>query len=286
MAVTLLLRYAEALAAGGDVPKSLAVYDEALRLCGDLPDEEKEKGLPSSARVHARVIALERTAVAAGVFAAIQDAKDDATASFKALLQALRLLNRATETLSRLNPSKKPEDASDASDPFATSELRDALLEAGGDSGKQKSETKDSQQQSILSGLEWRIANALLETLLALAHAYACRGSAREAEYFAQQAEDLARVLRAPALTARALVRRSEVLLLLGRAEEAQKALAEAGGLVGGVQGLALDAADVCRLRGDRLMVHALEGEARGEYVDATRMLSEVKLGLEQIRGL
>ena len=49
--------------------------------------------------------------------------------SLKYLLQALRLLNRATETLSRLNP-KKPEN-NDIADPFAMPEVREALPETG-----------------------------------------------------------------------------------------------------------------------------------------------------------
>ncbi|THH12059.1 hypothetical protein EW145_g215 [Phellinidium pouzarii] len=282
--VLLLLRYAEALAASGDVPKSFTVYEQASRLCEGLPEEEKEKGMSTSTRVRARVVSLERTAMAASVFAAIQDAKDDAAAFLKTLLQALRLLNRAMETLSRLKPAQKPEGSSDASDPFAMSDIKNALpIVDGPDKGRDLNAT---QQGSCFDGLEWRIANGLLGTLLGLSHAYACRGSAREAEYFAKQAEDLARELHAPAMTARALLRRSEVLMYLGKAEEAQKIVAEAAELVENVKGFGLDAADACRLKGDHLLMLTHEEEAQSEYVDAMKMLTKVKLGIAQINAM
>ncbi|KAH8113830.1 peptidase family C50-domain-containing protein [Phellopilus nigrolimitatus] len=279
-AVLLLLRFAEALAFNGDLPRSLAVYEEASRLCDDLPEDEKGKGLSTSARVRARVIVLERAAVAANIFAAIQDLKDEPVTSLRALLQALRLLNRATDTLSKLNPVKKPQSSPEPSDPFAMSDLKDALPNAnvGGSqqSSDKVSESKAAQPRSNLDGLEWRVANALFGTMLALADAYARRGSPRDAEYFAQQAADLADVLRAPVMTARALLRKSEIQLAMGQFEEAQKSLVDAAALVEDVGGL--EVADMRRLRGDVLLRQGQDEEAQSEYAEASKILAESAL--------
>ena len=59
-----------------------------------------------------------------------------------------------------------------------------------------------------------------------LSQAYFNRGSAREAEYFAQQAQDMAEVLNAPAMMSRALVRKGR--LHQGQLEEGYESLRQA----------------------------------------------------------
>lgn len=78
--------------------------------------------------------------------------------------------------------------------------------------------------------VEWRIAEGLLQILLLLAKAYHDRGSAKEAEYFASQAEDLARSLNLPVIEARALTVRAETQLGMGmkKFEDASKAVSDA----------------------------------------------------------
>ncbi len=85
-------------------------------------------------------------------------------------------------------------------------------------------------------------------TLFALCDGYAMQGSAREAEFFAQQAEDLAQSLNAPAMMARALIRKAELQLHQEKLEEGQESLAAALQLICDDSGV--DLADVHRLRG------------------------------------
>ncbi|OJA09463.1 hypothetical protein AZE42_11142 [Rhizopogon vesiculosus] len=61
--------------------------------------------------------------------------------------------------------------------------------------------------------MEWRMVEGLLSTLLTLTQAYFTCGSSREAEYFAQQAPDLAESANAPTMAVRALMRKGEIQL-------------------------------------------------------------------------
>ena len=51
------------------------MYERAFELAQNLDDEDAEKTLPLTARIRGRVVALERTALAAGVYSAIQESK-------------------------------------------------------------------------------------------------------------------------------------------------------------------------------------------------------------------
>lgn len=126
-----------------------------------------------------------------------------------------------------------------------------------------------------MDGLEWRIADGLFNTLFALSQAYFTRGSAREAEYFAQQAEMLAETLCVPAMVSRALVRKSEIQLHLGHLEDVDSNLVKANTLLKEMPGT--DAAEVRRLKGDHCYRHRQDTDARGMYVEATAMLGELE---------
>ena len=151
-------------------------------------------------------------------------------------------------------------------------------------------------QRSRLGGLEWRIAHSLLETHLALARAYAVRGSAREAAYFSEQAVDLARVLGAPALPVRALLRSGEVALSLGRVAEVEGVLEEVDAVLererrnmpsGSGLTLSREQAEFYRLRGDYLLRSGKEEEAFQAYQEARQALEiarkEVMLSVQKL---
>ena len=194
--------------------------------------------------------------------------------ALKSLLQTLRLLNRATDTLARLNTTHRPESSSD---PFAMSDVKDALPESGGpiavaECGKGDS-TRVPQLPTQLDGLEWRIANALFETQLALSQAYCLRGSVREAEYFEQQAEELARVLGSSAMSLRALLQKSELQMSLRNLGDAEKTLEAATQLARDPRGL--HAVDVHRAVGERLILCSQEEEAQGRLDQAAGVLAK-----------
>lgn len=190
--------------------------------------------------------------------------------------------------LSRLGP-QKPTKPSESDDPFAMTDVKHAL------SGEEKSpdrvqDQKHALQATRLDGLEWRIASALLEILQSLGDSYAVRGSAREAEYFIKQSEELARVLGSHAMISRSLLRKAEVQLALGQLDESQRTLEEAKELLSGSSDM--DMADVNRALGDLLVRHACEGDARKNLDHAMKLLCtaqetycEVEQGIVASRG-
>ncbi|KAL6306065.1 peptidase family C50-domain-containing protein [Sparassis latifolia] len=262
--VMFLLRYAEALAAAGNVLKSASAYCEALALSEDLAVDEK--GMSTAQRVRLRVAVLERAAVAASIFSVMQYSRDDANTSLDGLLQSLRLWNRAIDTMARLHPTPPSKSTTEPSNPFEVAEPSR--------SSEQVAPRRSFQQRSSMDAVEWRIADGLMDTLLSLAQGYFTRGSPREAQYFAEQAYDLANSLKAPAMISRALARKGEILLHLGQLEEAHSALIQAADLVTDVAGT--DAADVHRLRGHYNQLNAHHQDAQELYERSLAMLDEL----------
>ncbi|VDC05614.1 unnamed protein product [Peniophora sp. CBMAI 1063] len=277
--VFFLLRHSQTLAVLGDLGQSETSYIDADRLAKDILEDEKDPS--ATARMRVRVQRIERTALAAGAIAEIRLAKDDPTAALDAHLQALRLYNRALATLSRFNA---PTPAATEDDPFASP------AKPGPGPGEEPKPPTNAPPTPLLPtpsfrGLEWRIARGLLHTLLTLSSLYTTRGSAREAQYFASQAETLALSLRAPSYTGAALARRGELALLTGRADEAGDVLVRAAGALGSLQGPEL--ADVQRVYADLYARGSEEGEARRLYRDAAGMLEDLGallLGVESGR--
>ncbi|KAK7685385.1 hypothetical protein QCA50_011248 [Cerrena zonata] len=284
------LRYAELFGTVGNVLKGSSVYCEATAMADRLLSSD-EKGLSTAQKVKSRVSTLERAAVAASTFAIIQYSKDDPTTSLNGLLQSLRLYHRASDTLTRLLPPQTA--SSDASNPFDMTTMKAALpTPEATDPSKppplDKPQHKSFPQHSSLSSLELRIASGLLTTLLSLTQAYFARGSAREAEYFAQQAHDLAESLRAPAMICRALSRMGEIKLRMGKVDEAHDCLKKAADLIADVGGV--DAVDVVRLRGEVLMKVRMEDgqdvdQAKVMYEEAMKMLEELDTTFSALDG-
>ncbi|TDL24888.1 hypothetical protein BD410DRAFT_766456 [Rickenella mellea] len=272
--VYVFLRYSEVQALIGNVPKSVALYCEALSLSESLKPEDKVGSV--SERIRQRVVVLKRIALAASVFATIQYARDDANASLEGLLHALRLFNRASETLQKLSPPpiKSPQ-AADTNNPFDMSSLDDALTPNSSPKDVGTLSEKPTYDKTSLDGLEWRIADGLLTTLLSLSQGYLTRGSSREAEYFAQQAETLADSLRIPAMASRALSRKSEVLLRLGQLDNLNSNLVKALTLLKEVPGT--DAAEARRLKGDYCYKDRRDKDAKNMYTEAIAMLGELE---------
>ncbi|KAI0266095.1 peptidase family C50-domain-containing protein [Gloeopeniophorella convolvens] len=188
-----------------------------------------EKEMSTLDRVQLRVNFLQRTALAASVFAEIKLAEDDPTASLVALLQALRLWNRSVSTLSYLSPRE---------------------------------------------GTATVASSSLAETLLAVAGAFFRRGSAREAEYFVREAEQLAGSMNAPALLGRALAVKGEVQLQLGQLDAAHGTLTEAADTLPDAPGP--DAAELRRLFGEHDELLRQDQDAQLRYAEALRMLEEL----------
>ncbi|KAK0192924.1 peptidase family C50-domain-containing protein [Armillaria mellea] len=223
--ITFFLRFAESRAMLDDIAQSSDLYQGCFRL---------DKMLPPLQRIQRRIIRIEKTAMAFRVHSLIQSCKDDRTTYLDGLLQSLRQWNRP--------PSSKPKPY-DETDPFTDPVASRTSEEAPSNLGK-----KEFSRREAMSELGWRISEGLISTLFALCDGYAMQGSAREAEFFAQQAEDLAQSLNAPAVMARALIRKAELQLHQEKLEEGQESLATALQLMCDSSGV--DVADIHRLRG------------------------------------
>ncbi|KAH6918185.1 cysteine peptidase C50 [Coprinopsis sp. MPI-PUGE-AT-0042] len=249
-----LLRFAEALALASNSEKSAKVYLEALDQSNTI--EQDHRGMSTTQRVHSRTRRLELSAMAAYVFALIQLAKGDVTASLNGMLQSLRVWNRAAETVSRLSKpiDKGSPQVSDAN-PFES---------APNNSGQPKPLDDQTQKPTPRKGsnageLEWRVFQGLLTAMFCLSDAYLSRGSPREAEYFLQQVRDLAQELNLPVVVGRAHTRMSQVQIGLGKVDAAKESLELATSVLGQNGLVADDETQAEELSSEGALVAALE---------------------------
>lgn len=252
-------------------------------------------------RILLRAGLLEQAAVAASTFSTIQHTRvslktswirhvklttmqDDPVTSINGMLQALRLWNRAFDTLSRLDPSpsfSKSEQNSD--NPFlgAPKGATEGTQSAAND--ERQMTRKLSGKSSALSGIWWRIAEGLLNTLFSLTQAYVARGSPREAEFFSQQAKDLSLALNMPAMTSRALARLGEIYLHLGQLNDSHSCLVEAATLISDTAGP--DAAEIHRLNAEYNRMSENNEEAQHLYDEAIAVLDKLEHQFVSVDG-
>jgi separase len=152
---------------------------------------------------------------------------------------------------------------------------RDALSSSKYSSnGSRFDQSSNKTRRSAAGELEWALSEGLLSTLLFSSVIYFLRGSAREAEYFACQAAELAEQLNAPAMASRALARLGEIQLHMARLDDAHSSLTRAADFLQGMPGL--DAADIHRLKVEYRMKTS-EGDGPMELFEETvRMFEEL----------
>lgn len=145
-----------------------------------------------------------------------------------------------------------------------------------------------TQRRILYTGLEWRVGEGLLNALFALSHAYLERGSPREAQYFAEQAKDLAESLNAPAGICRALVKNGEVQLFQGLLVEGSAQLEEIEQWVNtSVDGDVLaDLADLYRLKGDLEQRSSMLVDAQKHYSDGMMVIERVDQDFGSLDGV
>lgn len=203
------------------------------------------------------------------------------------MLQSLRLWNRAVDTLGRLNPSlQSSAKASSESNPFEMTSLKEALTAEQPSAPAQSRPTPDKtyHSRSFMHDLEWRTAEGLFSALFVLSQVYLTRGSPREAEYFAQQAQDLAETLNVPTVVGRALARKGEVQLHLGQLQEASATLGKAVALLSHLPGI--DTIVVHQLRAECNERSAQHGDAQELYLSIMKMLEELDSAFQQFETL
>ncbi|KAL0960162.1 hypothetical protein HGRIS_011797 [Hohenbuehelia grisea] len=274
--IRFLLRSAHSLALSGDVTQSSSTYCEALSLSENACDEDS-KAFTTIQRVHKRAARLEEAAIAAEVFAAIQYAKGDIAMSLNGLLQSLRLWNRAMDSLTRLAPSQPSTRASEEDNPFEAPQPtglspHDQAKAASVEAPKPR---PSFARRAVMNGLEWHICEGLLTTLFTLSRAYFFRGSPREAQYFAEQAQDLASATNAPAMLSQALARIGQIQVCRGQLEEGHESLVKAGAILDAMQ--STENANVDRLRADCSRRNAQLQDAQALYEHARVTIEELE---------
>ncbi|KAF7305053.1 Cysteine peptidase C50 [Mycena kentingensis (nom. inval.)] len=270
VAAMFYLRHAECMAMAEDLSRSSEFYNEALARAQLVADEPKT--MSTVERVHFRVGKLERAAIACYVFALIQNCREETAVSLETILQSLRLWNRALDALTRLRP--QPAKPMEDDNPFNVSSKSDS------GSTEQVMPAKAFPRRPAMDSVEWRVCDGLLATLFALCDAYFVRGSPKEAEYFAQQALDLATSLNAPAMAARALAKKGEIQLHQRHLADAHDTLLQAREMLQNIPGR--DTAEIHRLRGDYNHLSSQEQDASQLYAEATNILE----GLDKSFGV
>ena len=159
-------------------------------------------------------------------------------------------------------------------DPFQESALKEASL---------IEKPKPTHKRSSMDVMEWRISQGLLATMFALCQAYKERGSVREAEYFAQEAKELAEALNAPIMIGRALGQKAELQLHQGLLEEGSLTVSKALAIQQNLPGV--DAAEMMRLQAEYSEQIACHEDAHQSYALSSSMLDELNQSFNDFDG-
>ena len=130
---------------------------------------------------------------------------------------------------------------------------------------------------------QWSYAHGLVDAQLFLARLFFLRGSARDAEYFAQAAYDFSSSLYAPAMMARGLSMKTELLLCLRQLDIVDATLDQLDGLVSQLDADALEIGNSYRLRGQYLQIKDAEEQASEAFSKATSTIKELDSSLTSL---
>ncbi|KAF8708110.1 Peptidase family C50, partial [Rhizoctonia solani] len=275
--VMLRLLYADVLARLRKTNESAKLYLSALELSEQI--EPVEKGAGYMVKTEARLQALQQSATACRVYASIQASRDDTTTMLFALMQSLRLWNRAIDILLRLTEKIQPSAPAEPANPF---EVQSTLAKAPTlDEASQAKKTVS--RGAIMDGIQWQIAQGLLRTIFDLGEAYSLRGSVREAEYFLGQAESLSESLHAPLGVGRSLLKQAELKMARGLLDEALETLAKAEEIV--ADPISTDTSYLNYLLGHHRQKEAASGEdAYAMYTQAQNVLQQLDENLNKLQ--
>ena len=127
---------------------------------------------------------------------------------------------------------------------------------------------------------QWSYAHGLVDAQLFLARLFFLRGSARDVEYFAQAAYDFSSSLYAPAMMARGLSMKTELLLCLRQLDIMDATLDQLDGLVSRLDADALEIGNSYRLRGQYLQIKDAGEQASEAFSKATSTIKELDSSL------
>ncbi|GAA6027635.1 hypothetical protein JCM8097_007957 [Rhodosporidiobolus ruineniae] len=262
------LLYAEYLAMLGNHERASTAYETALKLVDGL-DEADVTTSSSVAKIVERTLLLQRAGLAASVCSVMLQRKGELSRSLAPAMQAIRLGTRALNNISRLAPAP-PKSTSTDDSAFQAPKMDHvtALADAAPIGEKKSSATLAG---GAHAGLSWQLAEALLDSTLRVATLHFLRGTPKSAEFYAQQALDLAEDLGSSRMMARALALRTDVRLHWGRIGQAAEDLDVLDALV--AKTTSPEATEARRLQADLHTRANLHSDAYQLYLDAQKSL-------------
>ncbi|CAG7851277.1 Separase; AltName: Full=Protein EXTRA SPINDLE POLES; Short=AtESP; AltName: Full=Protein RADIALLY SWOLLEN 4 [Serendipita indica DSM 11827] len=189
-----LLRYAYFLVTVGDLNKGKELYTEAQAIISGA-----DWGLANNTdpiyKLRCRIKRSQLAALACSTHARIKLADALLSDALQSYLQALRIFNSVIEAAQGiLEVESTPKERN----PFDMTDMAGTLPETGDPpDGAQETRTRFYNTAQI-DGLNWELANHLLNVQLAIARHHILKGTYREAEYFAQEASCIAGAILAP----------------------------------------------------------------------------------------
>ncbi|KZS96281.1 hypothetical protein SISNIDRAFT_438021 [Sistotremastrum niveocremeum HHB9708] len=269
--VQIYLRKAEFLTSRAALEDSEKMYLRAWTIAEMIPEEPRQSSMLM--RVKSRLRVLERTALAARVYSSLQGAKNEPVLSLDALERSSRLWNRAAETLMKQAAVSKPASQvrPDSPNPFDVPAIRPSPSGTPPPSTAVVTTRSCLRDGSTLFGAEWRVIDGLVQTLFLLCQMSIDRGSPKHAEYYLQQREDLVGTLRSPLLENRTLASKSELLLLVGKLQEASDSISRAAARASSP----VDEAYIDRVLGDYQRLSHHDTDALQSYSTAAELLSK-----------
>ncbi|BGP62219.1 separin protein [Rhodotorula toruloides] len=265
--VSYLLVDAEYLATLGNHDRSAQAYEAALSLADELASATPAS---ATARVVERTLLLQRASMAAITCSYLLQRKGELSRALPPAIQAMRLATRAVNNLSRLASSPKPATPSAPESTF-TAPLSDHVTPLADAPLINERKTSTTILSGFHAGLSWRLLELLLATIERVAVVHFVRGTPKSADYFAQQAIDLAEDVGSANGMARALLLRADVRLQWGRQAEAAADLNRISQLLRSAS--TPEAAELLRLQGDLHLRENMHREAQELYLNANRVL-------------
>ncbi|GAA5849620.1 hypothetical protein JCM8547_000513 [Rhodosporidiobolus lusitaniae] len=261
------LLYAEYLAMLGNHDRAAQAYESALKIAEEL--EQEETTAPAASKIVERTLLLQRVGLASSVCSVMLQRKGELSRSLAPAMQAMRVGTRALNNISRLAPvpTKTSSAATESAFEARPIDHVTALADAP-PINQRKSTTLPGGAQA---GLSWQLAESLLDATLRVASLHFLRGTPKSADFYAQQALDLAEDLGSSRMMARALAVRADVRLHWGKFEEADADLDRMVRLVGTAS--CPEATEARRLRADLHFRASMNPEAYKLYLDAQETL-------------
>ncbi|GEM07555.1 cysteine-type endopeptidase, separase [Rhodotorula toruloides] len=185
-------------------------------------------------------------------------------------IQAMRLATRAVNNIARLAPSPKSAASFPPQSTFMAPPT-DHVTPLADAPPLNERKTVTTIPVGFHAGLSWQLLELLLNAIERVALVHFVRGTPKSADFFAQQAIELAEDVGSANTMARALLLRADVRLQWGKQDEAAADLDQVARLLRSSS--TPEAAEVLRLQGDLRLRENMRREAQGMYLKAHSVL-------------